>query len=317
MHRRALLAALPAMALAAPVAAQSWPARPVRVIVPFPPGGTTDVVMRLIAQRLTETLGQPVVVENRAGAGGTIGSDVAAKSAPDGATFVVANIASQGVGPSVYRTMPYDAVRDFTYVAMVAEVPSVLAVNVNSPARTLAEFVALAKQRPGIAVGSPGNGSASHVKQVLLGRLAGIETTHVPYRGSGPALNDLVAGQLDSLITTTVEAGRNDRVRMLAVTSAERLANWPDLPTFAELGYRELVASNWFAIAGPAGLPAEIADRMHRETLAALRDATIATRLAEIGATPRPLSRAELSGFVASEVARWGAIVRAANVRID
>ncbi|WP_137123778.1 tripartite tricarboxylate transporter substrate binding protein [Roseomonas sp. HF4] len=317
MHRRTLLAALPALALATPARAQSWPTRPVRVIVPFPPGGTTDVVMRLIAQKLTETLGQPVVVENRAGAGGTIGSDVAAKSPPDGATFVVANIASQGVGPSVYRSMPYDAVRDFTYVAMIAEVPSVLAVNVNSPARTLAEFVALARQRPGIAVGSPGNGSASHVKQVLLGRLAGIETTHVPYRGSGPALNDLVAGQLDSLITTTVEAGRNERVRMLAVTSAERLANWPDLPTFAELGYRELVASNWFAIAGPAGLPAEVADRMHRETLAALREPAIADRLAQIGATPRPLSRAELLAFVAAEVARWGAIVRAAGVRIE
>jgi tripartite-type tricarboxylate transporter receptor subunit TctC len=317
MHRRTLLAALPLIGVAPSARAQAWPTRPVRVIVPFPPGGTTDVVMRLIAQRLTETLGQPVVVENRAGAGGTIGSDVAAKSPPDGTTFVVANIASQGVGPSVYRTMPYDAVRDFTYVAMVAEVPSVLAVNVNSPARTLAEFVALARQRPGLAVGSPGNGSASHVKQVLLGRLAGIETTHVPYRGSGPALNDLVAGQLDSLITTTVEAGRNERVRMLAVTSAERLANWPDLPTFAELGYRELVASNWFAIAGPAGLPAEVADRMHRETLAALREPAIADRLAQIGATPRPLSRAELSAFVAAEVARWGEIVREAGVRIE
>jgi tripartite-type tricarboxylate transporter receptor subunit TctC len=317
MQRRTLLAALPGLAVASPALAQAWPARPVRVIVPFPPGGTTDVVMRLIAQRLTATLGQPVVVENRAGAGGTVGSDVAAKSPPDGTTFVVANIASQGVGPSVYRAMPYDAVRDFTYVAMIAEVPSVLAVNVESPARTLAEFVALAKQRPGIAVGSPGNGSASHVKQVLLSRLAGIETTHVPYRGSGPALNDLVAGQLDSLITTTVEAGRNDRVRMLAVTSAERLANWPDLPTFAELGYRDLVATNWFAIAGPAGLPAAVADRMHAETLAALREAAIADRLAQIGATPRPLSRADLSAFVAAEVARWGEIVRVAGVRIE
>jgi tripartite-type tricarboxylate transporter receptor subunit TctC len=316
MHRRPILA-LAGVALVTPAQAQDWPTRPIRIIVPFPPGGTTDVVTRLIAQRLTGTLGQPVVVENRAGAGGTVGSDVAAKSPPDGTTFVVANIASQGVGPSVYRNLPYDAVRDFTYIAMIAEVPSVLAVNVNSPARTLAEFIALARQRPGLSIGSPGNGSASHVKQVLLSRLAGIETTHVPYRGSGPALNDLVAGQLDALITTTVEAGRNDRVRMLAVTSAERLPNWPDMPTFAELGYRDLIASNWFAVAAPAGLPEPIAERMHREILDALREPAIAERLAQIGASPRPLSRAELARFVASEIERWGAIVRAANVRID
>jgi tripartite-type tricarboxylate transporter receptor subunit TctC len=316
MLRRPLLAA-PALLLAPRAFAQAWPARPIRLVVPFPPGGTTDVVARLIAQRLTGTLGQNVVVENRGGAGGTIGSDNVAKSPADGHHFVVANIASQGVGPSVFPNIPYDAVRDFSYVAMIAEVPSVLAVNVRTPVHDLAEFVALARQRPGLAMGSPGNGSASHVKQVMFTRLARIETTHIPYRGSGPALSDLVAGQLDSLITTTVEAGRNERVRMIAVTSAERLRQWPELRTFAEQGYPDLVAPTWFAIAGPAGVPDSILARMHEEVLAALALPDIAARLDEIGATPQRRSRTALTAFVANEVRRWGELVRSANVTAD
>jgi tripartite-type tricarboxylate transporter receptor subunit TctC len=316
MLRRPFLAA-PALLLAPRAFAQGWPARPIRLVVPFPPGGTTDVVARLIAQRLTATLGQNVVIENRGGAGGTIGSDNVAKSPPDGHAFVVANIASQGVGPSVFPNIPYDALRDFSYVAMIAEVPSVLAVNVRTPVHDLAEFIALARQRPGIAMGSPGNGSASHVKQVMFTRLARIETTHIPYRGSGPALTDLVSGQLDSLITTTVEAGRNERVRMIAVTSAERLRQWPELRTFAEQGFPDLIAPTWFAIAGPAGVPEPILARMHEEVLAALAMPEIAQRLDEIGATPQRRARADLTAFVANEVRRWGEIVRSAGVTAD
>lgn len=316
MLRRPFLAA-PALLLPARAFAQAWPARPIRLVVPFPPGGTTDVVARLIAQRLTTTLGQNVVIENRGGAGGTIGSDNVAKAPPDGHAFVVANIASQGVGPSVFPNIPYDALRDFSYIAMIAEVPSVLAVNVRTPVHDLAEFIAWARQRPGLAMGSPGNGSASHVKQVMFTRLANIQTTHIPYRGSGPALTDLVSGQLDSLITTTVEAGRNERVRMLAVTSATRLRQWPELRTFAEQGYPDLVAPTWFAIAGPAGVPEAILTRMHDEVTAALALPEIAQRLDEIGATPQRRTRAELTAFVANEVRRWGEIVRSAGVTAD
>jgi tripartite-type tricarboxylate transporter receptor subunit TctC len=307
------LLALPGLARA-----QSWPARPVRVIVPFPPGGTTDVVARLVGQRLSATLGQPVVIENRAGAGGTVGSDLVAKSPPDGQAFVISNIASHGVGPSVYRTMPYDAVRDFTHVALMAEVPSVLVVSAASPIRSLADFIAAAKARPGqLTLASPGNGTSSHAKQELLKRSAGIETIHVPYRGSGPMMNDVAAGAVDAMITTLVEAGRNERFRLLAVTAARRVEGWPDVPTFPELGHPDLVASTWFGISGPAGLPEPIATRLNAEVLAALAHPEVAPRLVEAGATPRRMSAAEYQAFVAAEVARWAAVVQAAGIRVE
>jgi tripartite-type tricarboxylate transporter receptor subunit TctC len=313
-HRRALLL----LPLATPALAQApWPARTIRLVVPFPPGGTTDVVARLLTARLSETLGQSVVVENRAGAGGTVGSDVVARSPPDGYMLVVSNIASHGVGPSVYQRLPYDALRDFTHIAMMAEIPSVLAINAARPERSLADFIAWARREPGLRVGSPGNGSSSHVKQELFKRLAGIELTHVPYRGSGPALNDLVAGNLDGLITTLQEAGRNERVRLLAVTAAERHPLWPDLPTFRELGFAPLVASTWFGVSGPAGLPDAIADRLNAEVVAALATPGIAPRLAEIGASASRMTRAAYTAFVAAEIARWAEVVRVSGARVD
>lgn len=317
MRRRHLLALPAALVLPGIARAQAWPTRPVRMIVPFPPGGTTDVVARLVAQRLSVALGQSFVIENRAGAGGTLGSDLVAKSAPDGLAFVVSNIASHGVGPSVYRTMPYDSVRDFTHVALMAEVPSVLVVNASSPIRSLADFVAAARARPGMSVGSPGNGTSSHAKQEILKRAAGIETTHVPYRGSGPMMNDLAAGNVEAIITTLVEAGRNERFRLLAVTAAQRVEGWRDVPTFPELGYPDLVASTWFGLSGPAGLPAPITERLNAEVLAALAHPDVAPRLVEAGATPRRMSAAEYQAFVAAEVRRWAAVVQAAGIRAE
>ena len=317
MRRRHLLALPATLALPGIAQAQAWPSRPVWMIVPFPPGGTTDVVARLVAQRLSVTLGQSVVIENRAGAGGTLGSDLVAKSPPDGLAFVVSNIASHGVGPSVYRTMPYDSVRDFTHVALMAEVPSVLVVSAASPIRSLADFVAAARARPGMSVGSPGNGTSSHAKQEILKRAAGIETTHVPYRGSGPMMNDLAAGNVDAIITTLVEAGRNERFRLLAVTAAQRVEGWAEVPTFPELGYPDLVASTWFGLSGPAGLPAPITARLNAEVLAALAHPDVAPRLVEAGATPRRMSAAEYQAFVAAEVRRWAAVVQAAGIRAE
>ena len=321
ISRRALLA-MPALALPRLAQAQGgtgvWPNRTVRVIVPFPPGGTTDFIARLVMQRLATVFGQSFVIENRGGAGGTTGSDVVAKSPPDGYSFVISNIASFGVGPSVYRTMPYDSVRDFTHIALMAEIPSVLAVSVRSPIQTLAEFVAAAKARPGqVTVASPGNGTSSHAKQEILKRSAGIDTIHVPYRGSGPMMNDLAAGSVDAIITTLVEAGRNPSFRLLAVTAAERVAGWPDLPTFAELGHPDLVASTWFGLSGPAGLPEPMVARLNAEVLAAVASPEIAPRLLETGATPRRMSAVEYTAFIVSEVSRWGAVVRAAGIRAE
>ncbi|MGG5888187.1 Bug family tripartite tricarboxylate transporter substrate binding protein [Falsiroseomonas sp. HC035] len=318
MRRRHLLTLIPG-AIAAPSLAQAqpaWPSRPVRMVVPFPPGGTTDFIARLVGQRLGTVLGQTFVVENRAGAGGTLGSDFVAKSPPDGHTLIVSNIASFGVGPSVYPTMPYDSVRDFAHVALLAEIPSVLAVNVASPIRDLAQFIEAAKARPGLAVGSPGNGTSSHAKQAILQRSAGIETTHVPYRGSGPMMNDVAGGALESMITTLVEAGRNERFRLLAVTAEARVPGWPDLPTFKELGHPEMVASTWFGLSAPAGTPAPIVTRLNAEVLAALATPEITARLIETGATPRRMTAPEYSDFVAAEVRRWAAVVQAAGIRV-
>ncbi len=319
-QRRQFLALPAAAALGLPafsLRAQAWPARPVRVVVPFPPGGTTDFIARLVSTRLGAVLGQNFVIENRAGAGGTVGSDQVAKSPADGYSLVVSNVASHGVGPSIYKTMPYDSVRDFSHIALMAEIPSVLVVRVDSPIRTLAEFIAAAKARPGqMTVGSPGNGTSSHTKQELLKRSAGIDTIHVPYRGSGPMMTDLAGGQVDAIITTLVEAGRNPRFRLLAVTAADRVQGWSDLPTFRELGHPDLVASTWFGLSGPAGMPAAIVDKLNAEALAALAHPDVVPRLIETGSTPRRMSAAEYSAFVASEVQRWAAVVKAANIRL-
>ncbi|BDG72413.1 Bug family tripartite tricarboxylate transporter substrate binding protein [Roseomonas fluvialis] len=317
MKRRSVLASL--FATPAIAQTQAWaPSRPVRLVVPFPPGGATDVVARLVAQRMGTALGQPVVVENRAGAGGTVGSDFVAKSTPDGHTLVVSNIASHGVGPSVYRALPYDAMRDFTHIALLAAIPNVLIVNAARPERSVADFIATARLDPGgVRVASPGNGSSSHVTQELFKRLANIELTHVPYRGSGPAFNDIVANQIEGMITTLQEAGRNERVRILAVMSRERVPGWPDVPTIVEQGFPDLVASTWFGLSGPAGLPAPVADRLHAEAIAALAASDVAQRRAEIGAQSPPLSRADYTAFVAAEIARWSEVVRVSGARVD
>ncbi len=329
MRRRPLLRLLPGVlslpALSLPIlslprqamAQADYPQRPVRVIVPFPPGGTTDFIARLVGQRLAVVLGQPFVVENRAGAGGTLGSDFVAKSTPDGLTLVVSNIASFGVGPSVYRSMPYNSVTDFAHVALMAEIPSVLAVNVASPIRSFADFVAAARARPGLSIASPGNGTSSHAKQVILQRSAGIETTHVPYRSSGPMMNDLTSGAVEAMITTLVEAGRNERFRLLAVTADSRVQGWPDLPTFKELGHPDLVASTWFGLSAPAATPPAIVNRLNAEVLGALATPDITARLIETGATPRRMSPAEYTAFIAAEVRRWAAVVQAGNIRAD
>ncbi len=320
MRRRHVLSLLPG-AVAAPSLARAqapWPSRPVRVVVPFPPGGTTDFIARLVTQRLGTVLGQSFVIENRAGAGGTVGSDAVSKSPPDGHMLVVSNIAAHGVGPSVYRSMPYDSVRDFTHIALMAEIPSVLAVNASSPIRSFADFIAAAKARPGaMTVASPGNGTSSHAKQEILKRSAGIDTIHVPYRGSGPMMNDLTAGAVDGMITTLVEAGRNERFRLLAVTAATRVEGWPDLPTFVELGHPDMVASTWFGLSGPPGLPAPVVERLNAEVLTALASPEIAPRLVETGATPRRMTAPEYGAFIAAEVRRWAAVVQAAGIRAE
>ncbi len=317
MRRRTLLLA-PAAWLAVSGAAKAqpgWrPSRPVRFVVPFPPGGTTDILGRLAAREMEASLGGTVVVENRPGAGGVIGSDAVAKAAPDGHTILLSNIASQAIAPAVSRNVPYDPLRDFTPVGLIAAVPSAVVVAADGPIRSLADLVA--KARTGAArFGSTGIGTSSHVKLELLNRAAGMQILHVPYRGSAPAVADVIGGQIEGLIAAVPDVGNNERLRMLAVTTSERAARWPGVPTLRELGFESLVATNWFGISGPAGMPAAAADAMNAALLAAMGGAAMRDRLAELGAAPNRMSRQDYAALIAAEVPRWAEIVRVADIR--
>ena len=261
------------------------------------------------------------MVENRPGAGGTLAADAVAKAAPDGHTLGLSNIQPHAISPAVYPSVPYDPVRDFAHIAMVAEISLALAVAAEGPVRDLAQFVALARQTPGgrPRIGTNGNGSSAHVSLALFGRLAGIEIVHVPYRGSSVgAVTDLIGGRIEAAMPSLGDVGRNDRLRVLVIAAPERLAGWPDVPTFREAGYPDMVVSVWFGVSGPFGLPDRIADRLHHDIQAALAGPEVATRLAELGSGPnRGLSRSEYTAFVAREGARWGEAARAGGIRAE
>ena len=298
--------------------AQTWPSRPVKLIVPFPPGGTGDLLGRLAAKEMEATLGQPVVVENRAGAGGLIGSDAVAKSPADGHTLVLSNVASHAIGPAVYPKMPYDAVKDFTHIGLIAGVPSGVAVAASSPYTSMEVLLAKARTATGaVRFGSNGNGTSSHVKLAILNRAAKVDITHIPYKGSAPATVDLLGGQIDGLIAAVPDVGRNPLLRLVAITSDKRAARWPDVPTVAELGLAPMVASNWFGISGPAGIPAPIADRLNAALTAALNTPDLANRLRDLGAEPNRMTRADYTALVTSDFARWAAVAKSADIRVD
>ena len=297
---------------------QTYPAKPVRLIVPFPPGGTGDLLGRLAAKEMQASLGQPVVVENRAGAGGAIGSEAVARSEPDGYTLVLSNIASQAIGPAVNSKMPYDALRDFTHIGLIAAVPSGIVVASTSPYMTLGALLDKARTAPGaVRFGSNGNGTSSHIKLAILNRTAKVDITHVPYKGSAPATADILGGQIEGMIAAVPDVGRNERLRMLAVTTETRAARWPNVPTVRELGLAPLTASNWFGISGPAGIPAAVADRLNAALVAALNTPELAERLRDVGAEPNRMTRAEYTAMVAADIARWADVVRAAGIKAD
>lgn len=313
-----LIALLLALAIPVLAHAQAWPSRPVRIVVPFPPGGTADLLGRLGARELQAALGQPVVVENRPGAGGAIGSDAVAKGEADGYTLVLSNIASQSIGPAVNPKVPYDSVRDFTHIGLIAAVPSTVVVSAASPFQNLGALVDKARSGAGaVRFGSNGNGTSSHVKLEILKRVAKVDITHVPYKGSAPATADLIGGQIEGFIAAVPDVGRNERLRMLAITSENRAARWPNVPTVKELGYPQVTATNWFGLSGPANIPAAVADRINAALVAGLNSAETAERLRDLGAEPNRMNRAEYSAMVAAEVARWADVVKTANIKAD
>jgi tripartite-type tricarboxylate transporter receptor subunit TctC len=299
-------------------AAQGWPAKPVRIIAPFAPGGSADTLGRIVAQKLGESLKESFVVENRPGAGGALGSNLVAKAAPDGYTLVVSGIASHVLAPALQGT-PYDPVRDFTHIALFGGPPAVLAVNPSLGVKDLREFVALAKARPGtISYGSPGNGTQGQLVAELFKQRAGIDMQHVPYKGASAAVSDLIGGQIQAVSTTlTTAAGqiRAGRAIALAISAQARLAEFPEVPTYAEMGYADLVATVWFSLSGPANLPAEIVDRLNTEVNRALQLPEVRERLRLEGIVPTPMDAKSFSEFVASEVKRWAPIVKASGAK--
>jgi tripartite-type tricarboxylate transporter receptor subunit TctC len=300
--------------------AQAWPGKPVKIIVPFAPGGTADTLGRLVAQKLGEQLKASFVVENRGGAGGAVGSDLVAKAAPDGYTLVISGIASHVIAPMLPQGTPYDPVRDFTHIALFGGPPAVLAVYAPLPAKDLPQLIALAKSGHGLSYGSPGNGTQGHLVAELFKQRAGINMQHIPYKGASGALTDLIAGHIPVVSTTLTTAApqiRAGRARGLAVSAASRLADFPDIPTYAELGYPDLVATVWFSLSGPASLPADIVERLNAEVNRALEQPDVRERLKPEGIVPSRMSTKEFGAFVAEELRRWGPVVRASGAKND
>lgn len=309
------------LAASAPAHAQSYPAKTVRMIVPFAPGGPNDFLGRLVAQKITEQVGQSVVVENRGGAGGTVGLDVAAKAAGDGYTLAMAGTSNMAVAPSLYRKLPYDSLKDFTPVINVAHVPYALAVNPTVPARTLKEVIALAARKPGnLSYGSSGTGSVSSLAAELLKSMTKTDIVHVPYKGTAPALTDVVAGQIDMMfadLAVIQPHARAGKLRVIAVTGAKRLASAPRLPTVAESGLPGYDVSPWFGVVGPAGVPREIVARLNGIIAAGLKAPDAVQRFGTLGYEVIGGSADDFAATIRADVAKYARVIRAAGIRAD
>ena len=320
VRRRGMLLAAGLLAVPFVARAQAWPSGAIRLVVPFAPGGSTDLTARLVADGLAQRLGVPVVVENRPGGGATTGSQMVAEAAPDGNTLVMSNIASHAISPALYRNIRYDPVRSFTHIAMVITNPSVWVVNPRSEIATLADLVRVAKaRRGGLDMASSGAGSSNHLLLVRFCDLAGIEHTHIPFRGAGPAMTAVIGGQVPMMSDSLPSAAGHVRagsVRAIAMSSAQRHPAFPDVPTFREQGF-DLVSTSWFALSGPAGMPAPIVERLHRETMALIATPESRQRFAEMGGAPGDMTAAQFAAFVAHEAASWAPVVRASGATVD
>jgi tripartite-type tricarboxylate transporter receptor subunit TctC len=319
--RWALIALVAASLFGGAAIAQSYPGKPVRMVVGFPPGGGTDVVARVISQKLSEWYGQPVVVENRPGATGTIGADVIAKSAPDGYNLLMGHVNSHGIAPNLFSKLPYDPIKDFAAVAYVGYVPNVLAVHPSVPARSVKELVELAKGKPGqMNYASSGNGSTQHLAGELFKQLTGTDIVHVPYKGSGDAIKDLLAGTVNMNFDTMppvlphIQAGK---LRGLAISTPKRLAQLPDVPTFDEAGIKGFDVTNWYGVMAPAGTPRELVAKLNGDINKAMQVPEVRSRLEAVGTQLREQSAAEFESFMKAEAAKYAKLIKAANIRIE
>ena len=326
VSRRTLFAVAAGLAAAlagtaAPATAQTYPARPVTLVVPYAPGGASDTLGRLVAKWLQEKLGQPFVVENRPGAGSAVGADFVARATPDGYTLLLATSTTLAINPALYKKLPYDPLTSFTPVGLVANVPFVLAANPALGVKTLKDLIALAKAKPGtLTYGSAGNGSPQHLFMELLKTSAGMDIIHVPYKGSAPAMNDLVGGQISLMVSDLapalgqIQAGK---IIPLGVTTAQRLASLPDVPTLAEAGIAGYEATAWQGIVGPAGLPPEIVSALSGPLRAFVADPATAEAFAKVGLQPVSDTPSEFAAFIRAEIGKWGPVVRATGATAD
>lgn len=324
MKRRTLtqsaLAAFTAMALPA-WAQDKWPSKPVIYIVPFPAGGTTDILGRLIAQKLGPVLGTTVIIDNKGGAGGSVGSEFASRAPADGYTLLGGTISSHAINVSLYPKLGYDPIKSFVPVALIGSNPVVLIVGQNSPYKTLQDVLAAAKAKPKtISSASAGNGTSQHLALELLGFKSDTQFIHVPYKGSGPAIQDVIGGQVDMMFDTTVVAGPHiqaGKVRALAVTSSKRLESMPNVPTVAESGVPGFEVVSWQGIFAPAGTPKPIVEQLHREIAKILQQSDMQERLKALGMQPSSMTMDQFASFQKAEVQKWAQVIKVANVRLE
>ena len=329
MDRRHLVAAAGAALFAfasASWAQGAWPSRPVKIVVPFAPGGTTDILARAIAPELSRALGQPFVVENRAGAGGNVGAEMVAKSPNDGYTLLMGTVGTHGINKALYAKLPYEPQKDFAPITLVAGVPNVMVMNADK-ARALninsvPDFIKYARANPGkLNMASSGNGTSIHLAGELFKSMTGTFMTHIPYRGSGPALLDMVAGNMDVMfdnLPSSMPHIRSGKLRAFAVTSAQRSNALPDIPTVEEAGsLKGFEASSWFGLLAPAGTPADIVNRIQQETAKALATPAVQERLLAQGAIPGGMSPQEFTRFIDAEHIKWAAVVKASGAKVD
>ena len=306
---------------AAPAFAQNYPTKPIRILIAQAPGSATDVISRVVGNRLSENLGQPVVTEARPGAGGVVGTEAAARSAADGYTLFMANNSTHGSNPAVYQKLPYDAVNDFAPIAFVASVPYVLVVDPSLPVKSVQDLTALAKSRPGkLNYASAGNGSTHQFCGELLKSMSGIDVQHVPYKGSPPAIAGLLGGEVSFMFANVADIGsqvRNAKVRPLAVTSEKRAASLPDVPTMAEAGLPGFEILSWFGLLAPAGTPAPIVARLNAETVKVLNRSDVQAALANQGLEVKPGTPEQFAAHIKSEIAKFTKIGKAAGIKAE
>ncbi|HEY3179148.1 MAG TPA: tripartite tricarboxylate transporter substrate binding protein [Casimicrobiaceae bacterium] len=321
MKRIARLVGLVAFAFCTVTFAQTWPAKPIKWIVPFAPGGTTDILARTIGEKLALALGQPVIIENKPGAGGGVGAEFTAKAPPDGYTIMGGTISTHAINASLYKSLPYDPVKDFVPITLIARVPNMLVINPDIPPKSVAELITLLKANPGkYSFASSGNGTSQHLSGELFKSMAGVDMQHIPYKGSPPALQDVVGGQVAMTfdnITTAWPLAKGGKLRALAVTTAKRSAVAPDVPTLSESGLAGYEVGSWQGVFAPAGTPPAIVKRLNNEIVKIINLPEVKEKLIGLGAEPVGNTSEEFAALVKTEVVKWAEVVKTSGAKVD